>query len=106
MPIGNDFGPFYWVLFIIELFVKIVSFQYHPAFRSSLPSPYTFEELQFFSGQYYDKGLNWYIDLFPDSGNDSVKIFEKSATYFDSYKSIARIKGILYILFNNGNYIY
>ena len=62
--------------------------------ESSFDSPYTFEELQFFSGQYYEKGLNWYMDLFPERGNRTIKIFEKSATYFDSTSATSRVKGI------------
>ena len=61
--------------------------------ESSHDSPYTFEELQFFSGQYYEKGLNWYMDLFPERNNRTIKIFEKSATYFDSYGATSKIKG-------------
>lgn len=71
----------------------VIKIKFHPQFESSHESPFTFEELQFFSGQYYDKGLNWYIDLFPERGNKSVKIFEKSATYFDSTVAISRTKG-------------
>ena len=67
--------------------------QYHPMIESSHDSPYTFEELQFFSGQYYEKGLNWYMDLFPERNNRTIKIFEKSATYFDSYGAASKIKG-------------
>ena len=56
--------------------------QLHPGLVSSLPSPDTFEEVQFFSGRNYQKGLDWYMDFFP-SVNSSVALFEKSATYFD-----------------------
>lgn len=54
----------------------------HPNIISNYPSKETFEEVQFFSGQHYSDGLDWYMDHFPP-GNQSVTIFEKSATYFD-----------------------
>lgn len=31
----------------------------HPAISSNLPSPDTFEEIQFFNGKNYYKGLDW-----------------------------------------------
>lgn len=31
----------------------------HPAVTSSFPSPSTFEEIQFFSGPNYHKGIDW-----------------------------------------------
>ena len=33
----------------------------HPAISSNLPSPDTFEEIQFFNGKNYYKGLDWYV---------------------------------------------
>ena len=33
--------------------------QMHPAIQSNFPSPDTFEELQFFSGPNYEKGIDW-----------------------------------------------
>ncbi|XP_014440331.1 bifunctional heparan sulfate N-deacetylase/N-sulfotransferase 2 isoform X2 [Tupaia chinensis] len=57
----------------------------HPAVTSSFPSPSTFEEIQFFSGPNYHKGIDWYMDFFPIPSNASTDfLFEKSATYFDS----------------------
>jgi len=55
----------------------------HPDIVSNYPSKETFEEVQFFSGRRYAEGLDWYLDHFP-VGNQSVVMFEKSATYFDS----------------------
>nr|XP_050846994.1 bifunctional heparan sulfate N-deacetylase/N-sulfotransferase isoform X2 [Vespula vulgaris] len=56
----------------------------HPAISSNLPSPDTFEEIQFFNGKNYYKGLDWYMSFFPASKNESSRyLFEKSATYFD-----------------------
>ena len=31
----------------------------HPSIISSLPSPRTFEEVQFFNGNNYHKGIDW-----------------------------------------------
>ncbi|KAM9068791.1 bifunctional heparan sulfate N-deacetylase/N-sulfotransferase 2 isoform X3 [Sarcophilus harrisii] len=57
----------------------------HPAVTSSFPSASTFEEIQFFSGPNYYKGIDWYMDFFPIPSNASTDfLFEKSATYFDS----------------------
>ncbi|XP_027716837.1 bifunctional heparan sulfate N-deacetylase/N-sulfotransferase 2 isoform X2 [Vombatus ursinus] len=57
----------------------------HPAVTSSFPSSSTFEEIQFFSGPNYYKGIDWYMDFFPVPSNASTDfLFEKSATYFDS----------------------
>lgn len=56
----------------------------HPSLISNLPSPTTYEELQFFNNNNYLKGLDWYLNFFPPSlANNSRIIFEKSATYFD-----------------------
>lgn len=33
----------------------------HPAISSNLPSPDTFEEIQFFNGKNYYKGLDWLV---------------------------------------------
>ncbi|XP_067643649.1 bifunctional heparan sulfate N-deacetylase/N-sulfotransferase [Eurosta solidaginis] len=62
----------------------------HSNITSNLPSPDTFEEIQFFNGNNYYRGLDWYMDFFPMPSNNSVIptsstqfMFEKSATYFD-----------------------
>lgn len=59
----------------------------HPSIASNFPSPDTFEEIQFFNGHNYYRGLDWYMNYFPatlQNGNDTTKyMFEKSATYFD-----------------------
>lgn len=70
--------------------------KHHPSIASSFDSPTTYEELQFFSGQAYENGLNWYLDLFPARANRTqLKIFEKSATYFGSLSAIPRLKALL-----------
>lgn len=57
--------------------------QMHPGVESNLPNPETFEELQFFSGANYIKGIDWYMENFPPRVNGTPILFEKSATYFD-----------------------
>ncbi|XP_074194673.1 bifunctional heparan sulfate N-deacetylase/N-sulfotransferase 4 isoform X2 [Rhinolophus sinicus] len=57
----------------------------HPSVISNLPSPRTFEEIQFFNGNNYHKGVDWYMDFFPTPSNvTSDFLFEKSANYFHS----------------------
>ncbi|XP_039293526.1 bifunctional heparan sulfate N-deacetylase/N-sulfotransferase [Nilaparvata lugens] len=56
----------------------------HPNISSNIPSPETFEEIQFFNGRNYYRGLAWYMDFFPLVKNTTAQfLFEKSATYFD-----------------------
>jgi hypothetical protein len=38
--------------------------------------------VQFFNGKNYHKGIDWYMNFFPE-GTNSTWLFEKSATYFD-----------------------
>ncbi|CAI5784468.1 heparan sulfate N-deacetylase N-sulfotransferase 4 isoform X1 [Podarcis lilfordi] len=57
----------------------------HPSIISNLPSPKTFEEVQFFNGNNYHKGIDWYMKFFPTPSNLTTDIvFEKSANYFHS----------------------
>ncbi|XP_075011465.1 bifunctional heparan sulfate N-deacetylase/N-sulfotransferase 2 isoform X2 [Calonectris borealis] len=57
----------------------------HPAVTSNFPSPSTFEEIQFFNGPNYHKGIDWYMEFFPIPSNASTDfMFEKSANYFDT----------------------
>uniref|UniRef100_K7G968 [heparan sulfate]-glucosamine N-sulfotransferase n=1 Tax=Pelodiscus sinensis TaxID=13735 RepID=K7G968_PELSI len=56
----------------------------HPAVTSNFPSPGTFEEIQFFNGPNYQRGIDWYMEFFPVPSNASTDfMFEKSANYFD-----------------------
>lgn len=74
----------------------------HPSLASNLPSPDTFEEIQFFNGNNYYRGLDWYMSFFPllnatmsnsvnaissssasTTSSNAKYFFEKSATYFD-----------------------
>ncbi|XP_059474716.1 bifunctional heparan sulfate N-deacetylase/N-sulfotransferase [Neocloeon triangulifer] len=56
----------------------------HPEISSNFPSMDTFEEIQFFNGKNYYRGLDWYMSFFPVPTNSSAQfLFEKSATYFD-----------------------
>lgn len=36
----------------------------HPDLSSNYPSSETFEEIQFFNGHNYHKGIDWYVALF------------------------------------------
>ncbi|XP_067900152.1 bifunctional heparan sulfate N-deacetylase/N-sulfotransferase 1b isoform X2 [Heterodontus francisci] len=57
----------------------------HADVTSNSPNPDSFEELQFFNGPNYHKGIDWYMDFFPIPSNTSSDFFfEKSANYFDS----------------------
>lgn len=57
----------------------------HPSFSTNKNIPLTFEELQFFGGSNYQKGILWYMDQFSSQTDiEKRRIFEKSATYFDN----------------------
>lgn len=57
----------------------------HPNVSMNVPVSGSFEELQFFGGNNYKKGLRWYSDKFLNiTQEESLIIFEKSANYFDS----------------------
>ncbi|XP_043646644.1 bifunctional heparan sulfate N-deacetylase/N-sulfotransferase [Drosophila teissieri] len=67
----------------------------HGSIASNIASPDTFEEVQFFNGNNYYRGLDWYMDFFPSEALPNTSspmptqlgsprfMFEKSATYFD-----------------------
>ncbi|XP_050422570.1 bifunctional heparan sulfate N-deacetylase/N-sulfotransferase [Adelges cooleyi] len=68
----------------------------HPNVSANTPSKETFEEIQFFNGRNYYKGLDWYMEFF--RANDSIEnkmVFEKSATYFDSEIVPKRVQALL-----------
>ncbi|XP_038060079.1 bifunctional heparan sulfate N-deacetylase/N-sulfotransferase 4-like isoform X2 [Patiria miniata] len=69
----------------------------HPNIMSNLPSQETFEEVQFFSNsKNYYKGLEWYLNFFPQVDNTSTDLlFEKSATYFDNVYAPRRMHWLL-----------
>ncbi|XP_045687383.1 bifunctional heparan sulfate N-deacetylase/N-sulfotransferase 4 [Phyllostomus hastatus] len=68
----------------------------HPAVVSSLPSPRTFEEVQFFNGNNYHKGIDWYMDFFPTPSNVTGDfLFEKSANYFHSEEAPKRAASLV-----------
>jgi len=68
--------------------------QLHPNILANRPSQETFEEVQFFNGKNYAKGLDWYMEFFPP-GNSSVHLFEKSANYFDGEGVALRARRLL-----------
>ncbi|XP_038652160.1 bifunctional heparan sulfate N-deacetylase/N-sulfotransferase 1b [Scyliorhinus canicula] len=68
----------------------------HPDVTSNSPNPDSFEELQFFNGPNYHKGIDWYMDFFPVPSNTSSDfLFEKSANYFDSEATPKRAAALL-----------
>ncbi|KAG7465177.1 hypothetical protein MATL_G00173560 [Megalops atlanticus] len=68
----------------------------HPDLTSNYPSKETFEEIQFFNGHNYHKGIDWYMEYFPLPSNTSSDFyFEKSANYFDSEVAARRAAALL-----------
>ncbi|EOA97674.1 Bifunctional heparan sulfate N-deacetylase/N-sulfotransferase 4, partial [Anas platyrhynchos] len=68
----------------------------HPSIISNLPSPKTFEEVQFFNGNNYHKGIDWYMDFFPTPSNITTNLlFEKSANYFHSEEAPKRAASLV-----------
>ncbi|KAM9660671.1 bifunctional heparan sulfate N-deacetylase/N-sulfotransferase 4 [Morphnus guianensis] len=68
----------------------------HPSIISNLPSPKTFEEVQFFNGNNYHKGIDWYMDFFPTPPNVTTDLlFEKSANYFHSEEAPKRAASLI-----------
>ncbi|XP_048850864.1 bifunctional heparan sulfate N-deacetylase/N-sulfotransferase 1-like [Brienomyrus brachyistius] len=68
----------------------------HPDMTSNYPSKETFEEIQFFNGHNYHKGIDWYMEHFPLPSNTSSDFyFEKSANYFDSEVTPRRAAALL-----------
>uniref|UniRef100_A0A8C1PIR3 Bifunctional heparan sulfate N-deacetylase/N-sulfotransferase 1 n=1 Tax=Cyprinus carpio TaxID=7962 RepID=A0A8C1PIR3_CYPCA len=68
----------------------------HPDLSSNCPSKETFEEIQFFSGHNYHRGIDWYMEYFPlPSNSSSDYYFEKSASYFDSDVAAVRAAALL-----------
>ncbi|NWS01434.1 NDST4 sulfotransferase, partial [Motacilla alba] len=68
----------------------------HPSIISNLPSPKTFEEVQFFNGNNYHKGIDWYMEFFPAPSNATTDLlFEKSANYFHSEEAPRRAAALI-----------
>uniref|UniRef100_A0A8C1V9S6 Bifunctional heparan sulfate N-deacetylase/N-sulfotransferase 1 n=1 Tax=Cyprinus carpio TaxID=7962 RepID=A0A8C1V9S6_CYPCA len=68
----------------------------HPDLTSNYPSKETFEEIQFFNGRNYHRGIDWYMEYFPLPSNTSSDFyFEKSANYFDSEVAARRAAALL-----------
>ncbi|XP_077999800.1 bifunctional heparan sulfate N-deacetylase/N-sulfotransferase-like [Glandiceps talaboti] len=68
----------------------------HPSIYSNIPSTKTFEEVQFFNGANYYRGIDWYMEFFPLPRNSSTDhVFEKSATYFDNSQVPLRAHALL-----------
>jgi len=70
----------------------------HPSVVSNYESVSTYEEVQFFNGRNYRRGLDWYMEHFPlpsDNASSSTVVFEKSANYFDSDEAPRRAYALL-----------
>ncbi|MBN3301586.1 NDST4 sulfotransferase, partial [Amia calva] len=68
----------------------------HPSITSNFPSLRTFEEVQFFNGNNYHKGIDWYMDFFPVPSNITTDfLFEKSANYFPSEDAPKRAAALI-----------
>lgn len=68
----------------------------HPEILRNKDNAKSYEETQFFSSINYYKGLDWYMDFFPDvSENSSTVVFEKTANYFDSSRAPMRFHALL-----------
>ncbi|XP_041446383.1 bifunctional heparan sulfate N-deacetylase/N-sulfotransferase 3 isoform X2 [Xenopus laevis] len=68
----------------------------HPSIISNSPNPKTFEEMQFFNGNNYHRGVDWYMDFFPVPSNLSTDfLFEKSANYFHSEEAPKRVAALV-----------
>ncbi|KAH3872367.1 bifunctional heparan sulfate N-deacetylase/N-sulfotransferase-like [Dreissena polymorpha] len=66
----------------------------HPSIHSNRNSHDTFEEVQFFNGNNYLNGIDWYMDFFPIP-QENESLFEKSATYFDNMLVPERVHALL-----------
>ncbi|XP_039615545.1 bifunctional heparan sulfate N-deacetylase/N-sulfotransferase 4 [Polypterus senegalus] len=68
----------------------------HPSITSNFPSLKTFEEVQFFNGNNYHKGIDWYMDFFPVPSNITTDfLFEKSANYFSAEEAPKRAAALI-----------
>uniref|UniRef100_A0A8C5LP71 Bifunctional heparan sulfate N-deacetylase/N-sulfotransferase 1 n=1 Tax=Leptobrachium leishanense TaxID=445787 RepID=A0A8C5LP71_9ANUR len=68
----------------------------HPSIISNLPNPRTFEEMQFFNGNNYHKGVDWYMEYFSVPSNVTTDfLFEKSANYFHSEEAPKRAAALV-----------
>ncbi|XP_052770676.1 bifunctional heparan sulfate N-deacetylase/N-sulfotransferase-like [Mya arenaria] len=67
----------------------------HPWIRSNFPSKESFEEVQFFNGNNYFNGIDWYLEYFPHPQDKHEYLFEKSAAYFDNILVPKRVHNLL-----------
>ena len=66
----------------------------HPNISTNTLISDTFEELQFFIGKNYHKGLEWYYEKFSNRPYNQI-IFEKSANYFDNHETPIDLSALL-----------
>lgn len=69
----------------------------HPSVASNLPNPDTFEEIQFFNGNNYYRGLDWYMNFFPTLPNVTNSVNNQPNTRYMFEKSGKSIELILKI---------
>jgi hypothetical protein len=69
--------------------------QLHPNVTTNVPVEGSFEELQFFNGANYAKGMEWYAEKFANVTKEHQIVFEKSANYFDSEIAPKAINALL-----------
>ncbi|XP_028415525.1 bifunctional heparan sulfate N-deacetylase/N-sulfotransferase 4-like [Dendronephthya gigantea] len=68
----------------------------HPEVLKNKENEKSYEETQFFASSNYFKGVDWYMNNFPDiPANSSKLLFEKTANYFDSMKAPLRVQALL-----------
>lgn len=67
----------------------------HPNVTSNVLVEKSFEELQFFTGPNYPKGLDWYASKFSHATEADLIIAEKTANYFDDVNAPKTVHSLL-----------
>uniref|UniRef100_A0A914HA25 [heparan sulfate]-glucosamine N-sulfotransferase n=1 Tax=Globodera rostochiensis TaxID=31243 RepID=A0A914HA25_GLORO len=67
----------------------------HPNISTNAPISNSFEELQFFGGPNYARGVHWYAEQFANASSTISVLFEKSANYFDNPKVPGAVHALL-----------
>lgn len=97
---GNSFFVFFSLIIFNMLFTGSTALSLflsiHPKVFTNKQIENSFEELHFFNGKNYEKGLKWYAEKFVNFRATSKDIiFEKTANYFDSELAPQYIKNLL-----------
>uniref|UniRef100_A0A0B7BT56 [heparan sulfate]-glucosamine N-sulfotransferase n=1 Tax=Arion vulgaris TaxID=1028688 RepID=A0A0B7BT56_9EUPU len=69
--------------------------QAHPLLVSKIGDPIQSNEFQFFHGDKYLLGLDWYQKHFPEPETENVMLFETNANYFDSEMVPKRVHALI-----------